>query len=158
MNVYEVLKKLNIPYTEVIHEAVYTIEEANEKVPDMAGVGCKNLFLTDHKGKYFLVFMEENNRADLKSLAKFLKVSRLSFAKEEDVKNILGLISGGLTPLGIINDSTNKVVLVLDKTLENSNVLCHPNTNTKTISFSFSDLIKFIEYEKHTYIYFNDNN
>ena len=158
MNVYEVLKELNIHYTEVTHEAVYTIEEANEKVPAIAGVGCKNLFLTDHKGKYFLVFMEENNRADLKSLAKFLKVSRLSFAKEEDVESILGLISGGLTPLGIINDSTNKVVLVLDKTLENSNVLCHPNTNTNTISLSFSDLIKFIEYEKHTYIYFNDNN
>ena len=64
MDIYAVLKELNIPYTEVTHEAVYTIEEANEKVPEIAGVGCKNLFLTDHKGKYFLVFMEENNRVD----------------------------------------------------------------------------------------------
>ena len=36
MDIYAVLKELNIPYTEVTHEAVYTIEEANEMGAEMS--------------------------------------------------------------------------------------------------------------------------
>ena len=59
-----------------------------------------------------------------------------------------------VTPLGIINDKDNIVTLLIDKELENKKVLVHPNINTKTLSIKFDDLMKFIEYTEHRYMFF----
>ena len=87
-------------------------------------------------------------------IASLLNVSHLSFASTEALKNILKLKQGSVTPLGIMNDRDNLVELVIDSDLKDKKVLVHPNTNTRTISIDFNDLIKFIEYEKHKYVYF----
>ena len=70
----------------------------------------------------------------------------------EKLKEVLDLEDGSVTPMGIINDKDNKVTLVIDKDLIDKKILFHPNTNTKTMSIMYSDLVKFIEYEKHEYI------
>jgi len=151
MDLYVVLENLNIIYEEIEHEKVMTVEEA-KKIDNMInGVGCKNLFLTD-KSKFYLVVLEENKRANIKDLSKYLKCSKLSFAHSEDLKEILSLEVGSVTPLGIINDSNNKVILVIDKDLIDKKLLFHPNINTKTISIYYDDLIKFIDYFKHDYV------
>ena len=62
MNIYEVLDKYQISYQEVTHPKVMTVDEMKKLSIPLKGVGCKNLFLTDHKGKYFLVVLEENNK------------------------------------------------------------------------------------------------
>ena len=66
--------------------------------------------------------------------------------------DILKLKIGSVSPFGIVNDSENKVTLLIDSDLKNKKLLFHPNINTKTISIEFDDLIKFIEYEKNKYI------
>ncbi len=152
MNIYEVLEELKINYDEIEHPAVYTVEEANKLERMLEGVGCKNLFLTDKKGHYYLYILKDDKRADLKDLAFKLKVLKLTFGSEEDLNTLLGLSKGSVTPLGIINDKDNKVTLVIDKDLVDKKLLCHPNVNTKTISIEYKDLIKLIEYEKHNYI------
>ncbi len=134
------------------HEAVYTVEEAQEIQGRIDGVGCKNLFLTDNKKKYFLVILEENKKADLKQIGKMVNVSHLSFARAHDLNNILKLEQGSVSPFGIINDMDNKVVLLIDKDLKDKKLLFHPNVNTKTVSIKYDDLIKFIKFEKHIYI------
>ena len=151
MNLYEILDKLNIKYDEIEHEAVYTIEEANKIESMIEGIGCKNLFLTD-KNKYFLYVLKDDKRADLKELAKYLNVLRLSFGNEDKLMELLGLTKGSVTPLGIINDKDNKVTIILDKDLVGCKLLCHPNTNTKTMNIEYEDLIKLIEYTNHKYI------
>ncbi len=153
-NLYKVLDELNIKYEKVEHPAVFTVEEVHKIDLKIEGVGCKNLFLTDKNGKYFLVVLEENKRADLKELTKLLKVKKLSFASEEELKELLGLTKGSCTPMGIINDKENKVVLLLDQDLIGKRILCHPNRNTATISIDYADLIKFIGFENHIYINF----
>ena len=45
MELYELLHQLNIPYQEVSHAAVYTIEEAKRLQIDLPGVEVKNLFI-----------------------------------------------------------------------------------------------------------------
>ena len=45
-DVLELLKELNISFEILEHEAVYTVEQAERIVTDIAGTGCKNLFLT----------------------------------------------------------------------------------------------------------------
>lgn len=152
MNLYEVLKSLNISYDEIEHEAVFTVNEANSLKEKIEGIGCKNLFLTDKKGNYFLYLLIDEKRANLKDLAIKLNGLKLTFANDEELKSLLGLTKGSVTPLGIINDKENKVVLVVDKDLVDKKILVHPNVNTKTMSISYEDLIRFIEFNKNKYI------
>ena len=151
MDLYEVFKKLNIEFKEIEHEAVFTIEQAQGIKNKIDGLGCKNLFLTDKNGKYILIVLSENKKANTKQIEKIVNTSHLSFAKETELKSILQLEQGSVTPFGILNDNDNKVMIVIDKDLKGKKLLFHPNVNTKTISISYDDLIKFIEFEKHNY-------
>ena len=64
----------------------------------------------------------------------------------------IDIVFGSLNGIeGIINDDLNKVTLLIDKDLMNNKLLFHPNVNTKTMSITYDDLIKFIEYENHKY-------
>lgn len=150
---FEILNKLEIKYELLEHEAVYTVDEAKELDNMLEGIGCKNLFLTNKKGKYFLVMIHKDKRANIKEIESLVDCKHLSFGKEEDLKEVLGLEAGSCTPLGIINDKDNKVVLVFDKDLVDKKILCHPNRNTATLALEFSDLIKFICYLEHKYLY-----
>ena len=155
MNIYDILRELNIRYEEIEHKAVYTVGEAmQEDIPSkIEGIECKNLFVKS-KTRYYLIFLKAEKRADLKAIANLVGEAKLSFAKEEELKNILNLTIGSVTPLGLINDRDNLVTLLIDKELENQKVLVHPNVNTKTVSIQLSDLIKLIENIKHQYILF----
>lgn len=152
MNLYEVLDKLNIKYKEIEHEPVFTIEQAQFIKENIDGIGCKNLFLTNKKGNYYLIVLNENKKANIKEITKLLNESHLSFASVEELKEILNLKQGSVTPLGIINDKNNVVTIIIDNELSNKVLLVHPNINTKTLSISYDDLIKYIEYENHNYI------
>lgn len=156
MDILNILNDLNIKYELLSHQAVYTVEEAKQIENMIEGVGCKNLFLKDKHKNYFIFVLEENKRANLKELANYLKLSKLSFATSEELKVILNLEPGSVTPLSIINDKENLVTLILDQELNNNKILVHPNTNTKTVSLLFEDLIKFIEYTNHKYIIYKD--
>lgn len=154
MNIYDVLKELKIAYEEIEHEAVYTIEESLNVTNSLGGIGCKNLFLKDKKGNYILVILEENKKANIKEVENATNLKKLSFASTEDLKNILGLYPGSVSPFGLINDHENKTIIVIDNDLKNNNLQFHPNTNTKTMLISYNDLIKFLDYTNHHYIYF----
>lgn len=149
--IYEKLSNLNIEYEEISHQPVYTIVEASKLKEQISGVGSKTLFLTNHKNKFYLYLLEDTKRATLKELEKFLNEKHLSFASEKDLKNVLGLEKWGVTPLGIINDNERLTEVIIAKNLVAKKILCHPNTNTKTISISCQDLIKLIEFENHKY-------
>lgn len=152
MTIEEKLNNLNIDYQKVEHPAVYTVEEAKEKVPKIDGVGCKNLFLKTQKKEHFLYTLPEDKQINLKNLSEILEVTRFHFASPETLEEVLGVIPGSVTPLAIMNDTENKVTVVLDKELKGKRVLVHPNRNTATISIKYEDLIKFIESENHKII------
>lgn len=146
------LEALDIKYDIVEHVPVYTVEEAKEKVPHIDGIGCKNLFLKTQKKELFLYTVKEDKQINLKCLSEKLQVTRFHFASPETLEEILGVIPGSVTPLAIINDQENKVVVVLDKELQGQKILVHPNRNTATISIAYEDLIKFIKSENHKLI------
>ena len=64
------------------------------------------------------------------------------------------MLTGGVTPLGIINDTNNQVIIIIDHNLVNKLLLMHTETNTKTISINYNDLIKYITYLQHQYLVF----
>jgi len=149
--IYDVLNSLGIKYKEINHEAVYTVEEAKKIENLIEGIGCKNLFLKS-KNKYYLVILEENKRANIKELKKIIGSSCLTFASTLELEAKLKLTQGSVTPFGIINDLNKEVILLIDSDLKNNKLLFHPNINTKTISITFDDLIRFIEYQGNEYI------
>lgn len=156
MDIFKILDELKIKYDVLEHQAVYTVEEAKQLENMIEGLGCKNLFLTDKKENYFLLVLEENKKANLKELAKLLNVSKLTFGSEEALQEILGLEPGSVTPLSIINDKENKVLLIIDNDIVEEKILVHPNTNTKTMSIEFKDIEKLIEYTNHKYILYKE--
>ncbi len=150
MGIYEILNSLDIEYNEIEHKAVFTSSEA-EFIKDMIkGEGVKNLFLKS-KNDYYLVLTPDNKRVDLKNLSNRVN-SHLSFASPEELKNILNLEPGSVTPLGLINDTKHEVKVLIDEELIGKVILVHPLVNTKTLSLKMSDLIKLINYLKNEYI------
>lgn len=145
--VFEMLKALGIEYQIMNHPAVFTIEEMDNLNITQYGDVCKNLFLRDAKGKrHFLVVLNKDKKADLKSIQKQLGCTRLSFASEERLFKYLHLQKGEVTPLAIINDPDAFVEVVLDKDLAGRNKLgVHPNDNTATVWITFDALKKVIE-------------
>lgn len=156
MDIFKILDELKIKYDILEHQAVYTVEEAKQLEDMIEGLGCKNLFLTDKKGNHFILVLEENKKANLKELAKLLNVSKLTFASEEALQEILGLEPGSVTPLSIINDKEKKVLLIIDNDIVDKKILVHPNTNTKTMSIEFKDIEKLIEHTNHKYILYKE--
>lgn len=63
MDLYTSLTDLGIAYDEVEHDPVYTVEQVQSIKSKISGIGCKNLFLTDHhRTKYLLVILKKANR------------------------------------------------------------------------------------------------
>jgi len=154
MKVEEVLKKLNISYETLNHEPVYTSEEAAFIKERLKGKGIKNLFLTSDLNIYYLVLIEDFKKANIKELSKLVNTTHLTFAKEESLKRILNVEKGSVSPLNLINDKSQKVIVLIDNDLKNNKVLVHLNTNRKTISIDFNDLIRFIQYLGNKVLFF----
>jgi Ala-tRNA(Pro) deacylase len=147
--VYEELDRLGIKYRIIEHPPVYTIEEMDslKAFKDIPWV-VKNLFLRDDKGRrHFLVVIDKDKKADLKSIRAQLGTSALGFASEERLMKHLKLTKGSVTPLGIINDEEHAVEIVLDRDLTGREQIgVHPNDNTATVLLSCEDLCRVIKY------------
>ena len=153
MSIYEVLDLLEICYQEMEHEAVFTVNDFYDISKKITGTLCKNLFLTDQK-QYYLVILKSDKKANLKYLEEILLTKHLSFVSEDRLKQILRLERGSVTPFGIIHDESNQVKILIDKDLKGEILLFHPNMNTKTLSISYEDFLRFLDYEKHEYVLF----
>ena len=67
------------------------------------------------KRNYYLITVKGDKRVDLKEFRKKNNTRPLRFASENDLMDILGLIPGAVTPLGILNDEERKVQVFLDR-------------------------------------------
>ena len=154
MDIFKLLEELQIKFQLLEHEAVYTVEESRRlKIFEkLCGQACKNLFLRTKRGDFYLLVLTADKRADLKFIAQKLSLPRLSFASESELEKILGLQTGAVTPLGIINDAQKKVRLIIDAELKDKKLLLHPNINTATIALEFADLLKIIRHTEHEYL------
>ena len=142
--VYKLLEKENIPYEKVEHEPVYTVAEADALNLPHPEAATKNLFLKDKKGRYFLLVARENAQVNLKELQGPLGSAALHFASAESLLEILGLIPGSVSPLGILNDEDRCVEVAIDAGLKDKLIAMHPNENTATIWMGESELSKII--------------
>lgn len=137
--IYEIehfLKSHDIAYDRYDHAAVFTCEEADREVPEMAAARTKNVFVCDRKGRrHFLVVVGYEKSIDLAALAPRLAADKLRLASPERLKTHLGVDPGSVTLLALVNDRENAVELVLDQPIwDAAAVRCHPLVNTATLS------------------------
>lgn len=60
------------------------------------------------KSNYYLITVQEERKINLKDFQEQFATRKLSFASENDLMSILGLIKGSVTPFGILNDDEKK--------------------------------------------------
>ena len=148
---FKFIDEQGIAYDRHDHPAVYTVEEADQLVPDLPGAKTKNLFLRDDKGKRnFLVLVPSDKRVNLKALKGVLGVKRISFGSPERLKKHLGIEPGAVSLLAVYNDGGHKVEVVMDQDLwESDTFLFHPLVNTSTLIIKKADIKRFLEATGH---------
>ncbi len=150
---YDLLELLQIPYEQVHHEPLATIE-ACEDIDKLLGVKiCKNLFLCNRQQTtFYLLLMPGEKKFVTKDLSAQLGVARLSFGSGDMMEELLDVTPGSVTIMGLMNDHEGKVTLLIDKeVLEQEYFACHPCINTASLKFKTADLQeKLIPALKHT--------
>ena len=144
--VYDFLTSRGIEYEVTEHGAVFNMEEMSHVELPHPEADAKNLFVRDDKKRnYYLITVKGDKRVDLKKIREGHGTRPLSFASENDLMSLLGLIPGAVTPLGILNDSEKKVKFFLDEEFVNDGLIgVHPNDNTATVWLKTTDLIDII--------------
>ena len=87
-----------------------------------------------------------------KDLSGQLGVARLSFADETHMEEMLDLLPGSVSIMGLANDTAHQVQLVIDReVLEGEYIGCHPCMNTSSIKLKTRDVLeKFLPAVGHT--------
>ena len=146
--IYKLLKNKNIWYEVSEHKAVYNMQELSEIDLPYPEADAKNIFVRDDKKRnYYLITVKDDKRVNLKEFKTKYNTRHLSFVSENDLKNLLGLTAGSVSPLGLLNDSGLKVKFYLDRsfTLGKGIIGIHPNDNTATLWLKVEDLLDIIE-------------
>lgn len=141
--VYDYLDALSIPYRVVFHDTAETME-ACEAIDARLGVKmCKNLFLTNRQQTdFYLLLMPGDKPFKTKELSGQLGVARLSFGSGEQMEERLGLLPGSVSVMGLINDKTHTVRLLIDKDLlKDTELGAHPCINTASLAVSMDDIL-----------------
>lgn len=133
------------------HAPVATAAEADLICDNIPGAHCKNLFVKNKRGDYYLITMLAHQRLDLKKTSDLLDAPRFSFASDERLMEKLGVTPGSVTPFAVINDHHQDVHVILDHDMMQHDILnFHPLRNDMTCSIHQQDLLKFFKHTGHT--------
>ena len=143
--IFALLDDAGVAYEALRHPAVYTIDGLDAlELPKKERI-AKNLYLRDDKRRhYYLVVAEKGKRADLKALRRTISSRPLSFASKEETEKLLGVSSGSVSPLGILNDEDRKTKVLIDDFFLGGEIGVHPNENTATLWLKTEDLMEMI--------------
>jgi len=154
IRVYDLLDSLGIEYWQIDHEPAYTMEVCKE-IDDVLGATiCKNLFLCNRQQtEFYLLMMPDDKPFKTKDITGQLGCSRLSFATAEKMEELLDIHPGSVSVMGLMNDHENKVQLVVDEDVLNSDFVgCHPCVNTSSLKLRTPDIFTtFLTAVHHDY-------
>lgn len=139
---YDLLDGLGIAYQRVDHEPAMTIPACRE-VDELLGTPmCKNLFLTNaQRSAFYLLLMPGDKPFRTKLLSKQIDSARLSFAEGTYMEEFLDIHPGSVSVLGLMNDTGNRVRLLVDREVaEKEYLCCHPCENTSSLKIKTRDI------------------
>jgi Ala-tRNA(Pro) deacylase len=139
------LDALGIAHRTYSHPPVFTVAEAAALRGVLPGGHCKSLFLKDRRAGLWLVVALEERQIDLKRLAAALAAPRFSFGNAALLYEVLGVHPGSVTPFAVVNDTSARVTIVLDRAMLDHDLLnYHPLDNNRTTAIAPADLLRFI--------------
>ena len=153
----EVLATLDsnaIPYKMHEHERAHTIDDCLKMPFITAEVTiCKNILLCNRQQtSYYLLLLKPLTPFRTSVVSKLLGSSRLSFAPENALEELLHLTSGSVSPLGLLFDRERKITLCYEKAVcDTAKIAFHPCDNAATIIFDqkvfWNEVIKALNIE-----------
>lgn len=142
--VYNKLKELNISFDRVDNDVVESMEECIQ-INDKLGEEIRKTIIVcnEKKTKFYLVVLPGEKRFDSKLFRDKVGCSRVSFAKAEDMQEVLGVVPGSATVMSVVNDQDNIVQVVIDKEVsDNEYFACNTGENTRHIKIKTKDLLE----------------
>lgn len=142
MRVYDLLEELGIPFIRIDHDVTPTIEACHDIDKLLSIRICKNLFLCNaQKTRFYLLMMPGDKKFRTAELGRQINSARLSFAPAEYMEEYLDISPGSVSVLGLMNDTNNRVELLVDEDVLKEEYLgCHPCVNTSSLKLKTSDL------------------
>ena len=140
---FDLLDTLGIDYDRVSHDAAFNMELCAD-VSAVLGVSvCKNLFLCNRqKTSFYLLCMPPDKPFHTKDLSAQINSSRLSFAPEDSLWELLHCTPGSATILGLANDADHQVRLLMERGVYEAPFLsCHPCICTSSLKLKMSDVL-----------------
>ena len=150
---FDLLERLGIDYDRVSHDAAFNMELCAEVGRALDVSVCKNLFLCNRqKTAFYLLCMMPDKPFHTKDLSAQISSSRLSFAPEELLWELLHCTPGSASVLGLAYDTEHRVRLLMDReTYEAAQFGCHPCLNTGSLRMATADLLNvFLPHTGHT--------
>ena len=139
------LARLNLAPECHEHPPLATVEDAHAIWDSIPGAQVKNLFIKDAGKQYWLVVVPGDPRMDTKAMAPLIGSKRISFGSADDLRRILGVEPGSVTPLAMMNDTDHQVRLVIHAALmQAETLLVHPLVNTATLRMTPADVLAFL--------------
>jgi Ala-tRNA(Pro) deacylase len=139
------LDTLGVAHATIEHPPFFTVEDGRAWHDRIPGLHCKNLFLRDRDGKFWLALMPGDKRAKLGLLEKRLRCARLSFGKPEQLMDILGVTPGSVTPFALMNDADRRLTVIVDTDIVAAETVnFHPLHNAASTTLRTTDLLLFI--------------
>ena len=143
--VAEVLRRLDalgIDYTLAEHPPAFTMEDCAAVDARLQALTVKNIFLTTKNGRrFYLCITRPDARFRTADISKQAGASRLSFAPEERLYELLRCHGGSASPLGLM--FTDQVGLLVDRALRDVPTLAfHPCDNTRTVAMAGGDFFE----------------
>lgn len=127
------------------HPPVGSVEEARTHWAAIDAAHTKNLLLKDEGRRFWLVVLPAEARIDLKTLPSAIGSRRLRFAPAEDLQRLLGVTSGAVSPLALVNDGDRQVTLAITSDLLNADKLAfHPLRNDATVTITPAEFGRYL--------------
>lgn len=136
------LDALAVPHQVYPHAAAFTMEDCLALPfagPDVTI--CKNILLCNRQQTAFYLYVTLAGKPfRTADVSKLLGVSRLSFAPEGCLEEMLQLRSGSLNPMGLWFDEAHRIAFVVDTAIcRTPRIAFHPCDNTATVVFAQED-------------------
>lgn len=150
-DILALLEAENIPYTIKEHKAIYTVAEGEALNLPGIELALKSLLIRDDRHEnFFLAVLPLDARLDLKKMRKALAARRLSMAGPGELKSLLNLEPGAVTPLGLLNPGAAKVKLVMSADLKSRQRVAVPFlSNEATLWLPLGSLISLLAAADH---------
>lgn len=153
---YQMLDKLGIEFYRCDHPDANadTMEACLAIDAILEATVCKNLFLCNRQQtQFYLLMMPGDKVFKTKELSGQLGCARLNFGSPEKMEEYLDITPGSVSVLGLMNDSENKVQLLVDEDVLKGEYLgCHPCINTSSLKIKTADVFgTFLKAVHHDY-------